>query len=73
MADATRRGFLGLTGVGVAAVSGVALATPAVGRDHGEPLVAIVEDGTLTLMVGERAVVVHDDELVHALRRAAGR
>ena len=86
MDDSTRRGFLataavGAVGVGVAAVAPGAHAA----ATHGEathkvpgnaegPLVAHVDDvhgDTVTVMVGEREVVVHDRDLVARLARAA--
>jgi hypothetical protein len=86
MDDSTRRGFLVTAGAGAAAV-GVAAVAPsaqaAVGRHTGGahspahargPLVAHVADvhgDTVTLMVGERKVVVRDADLVSQLARAA--
>ena len=82
---ASRRGFL-VTGAGAAAVGltvlapGEADAAPAVPaktlREHesGTPLVALVGDarsGEISLMVGEREVVVHDRRLVARLLAAA--
>jgi hypothetical protein len=84
--DPTRRGFLVIAGAGAAA-AGVAAVAPAVsatptaaakpaGLPQGVsgPLVAYVTDmrgGELTLMVGEREVVVHDADLAARLARAA--
>jgi hypothetical protein len=86
MPDSTRRNFLLATGAGAAAV-GVAAALPgsAAGQPAAaeratlpagaQPLLAHVADprsGSLTLLVGEREVTVHDPELVARLTRAAG-
>jgi hypothetical protein len=80
MSDTTRRGFLTLAGTGAAAVglSGVATAADAAPARApagvSGPLVAYVTDmrhGELTLMVGEREVVVHDHDLAARLARAA--
>jgi hypothetical protein len=84
MTDATRRGFLIMAGAGAAAV-GVAAIAPAAGQTTptitqlggasraSNPLVAYVRDarkGDVSVMVGEREVVVHDPELVARLIRA---
>jgi hypothetical protein len=84
MTDATRRGFLIMAGAGAAAV-GVAAVAPAAGEatqtitrlrgasTASSPLVAYVRDarkGDVSVMVGEREVVVHDPELVARLIRA---
>ncbi|HEU5271579.1 MAG TPA: twin-arginine translocation signal domain-containing protein [Jatrophihabitans sp.] len=85
MPDSTRRNFLIATGAGAAAV-GVASALPG-SADAGstsaapaklpadvQPLVAHVADprtGSLSLLVGEREVTVHDPDLVARLARAA--
>ena len=86
MDDSTRRGFLataavGAVGVGVAAVAPGAQAAGTRGdAEHKVPgnaagtLVAHVDDvhgDTVTVMVGEREVVVHDRDLVARLARAA--
>ena len=86
MTDATRRGFLIMAGAGAAAVgvaavapaAGEATPTPKVTRPGrastaSGPLVAYVRDprkGNVSVMVGEREVVVHDPELVARLTRA---
>ena len=84
MPDSTRRNFLLATGAGAAAV-GVAAALPgsAAAKPAAEsptlpsgaqPLVAHIADprsGSLTLLVGDREVSVHDPELVARLARAA--
>ena len=84
MTDATRRGFLIMAGAGAAAVGVAAVApaageaTPTITRPGGAstasgPLVAYVRDtrnGDVSVMVGEREVVVHDPELVARLTRA---
>jgi len=85
MPDSTRRNFLIATGAGAAAV-GVAGALPgsadagstkaATLPDGAEPLIAHVADprtGSLSLLVGEREVTVHDPDLVARLARAAGK
>ncbi|SDJ06391.1 Tat (twin-arginine translocation) pathway signal sequence [Frankineae bacterium MT45] len=86
MTDTTRRGFLNVAGVGAAAL-GVATVLPArnagtagvprlpeIGDATG-PMVAYIKDVTssaISLMVGDREIVVHDKEivarLVHATR-----
>jgi len=83
MDESTRRGFLataavGAVGVGVAAVApgAQAASTPEhkMPADAAGALVAHIADvrgDTLTLMVGEREVVVHDRDLVARLSRAA--
>jgi hypothetical protein len=84
MSDSTRRTFLIASGASAAAV-GMAAATPGVAAartpeatlpSDATDLVAHVADphsGTLTLLVGEREVVVHDRDLVARLARAASR
>ena len=84
MPDSTRRSFLIATGAGAAAV-GVAGALPGPAEAQAQnqhlpaqaqPLVAHVADprsGTLSLLVGEREVTVHDPDLVARLARAADR
>jgi hypothetical protein len=80
MSEPTRRGFLTIAGAGAAAagLAGVAPAATAapVRAPAGAsgPLVVYVTDmqrGELTLMVGEREVVVHDRDLTGRLARAA--
>ncbi|HEX4018240.1 MAG TPA: hypothetical protein VHX15_16005 [Frankiaceae bacterium] len=85
MSDSTRRTFLVATGAGAAALSVSALAPAAQAATttknakggspaSDEPLVAYVSNaskGELTLLVGEREVLVHDRELVARLARAA--
>lgn len=83
MNESTRRGFLGMAGAGAAAIGAAAFAPVALGKDEGrrsitsaQPLVAHVTDprrGQLSLMVGEREVVVQDRDLVARLIDAAGR
>jgi hypothetical protein len=86
MSDATRRTFLVAAGAGAAAM-GVAAVSPAAASGatvkgsaqpsplpSGEPLVAYVSDaskGELTLLVGEREVLINDRDLVSRLTRAA--
>jgi hypothetical protein len=85
MTDATRRGFLIMAGAGAAAAGVAAIApaagqaTPTITRSRGaarvsSPLVAYVRDarkGDVSVMVGEREVVVHDPELVARLTHAS--
>ena len=81
MHETTRRKFLGTTGVGAAAVAVAPAAAYAGGTARSrtsaaEPVVAYVGDSEsdeLTLMVGEREVVVRDRDLVHRILNAAGR
>jgi len=85
MSESTRRSFLIASGAGAAAV-GMAAATPgpaaaqtpapATLPHDATDLVAHIADpgsGTLTLLVGEREVVVHDADLVARLARHAHR
>jgi len=83
MENSTRRGFLATAAVGAAGVGAVAVAPGAqaarthqhaVPADAAGPLVAHIADvhgDTVTVMVGEREVVVHDRDLVARLARAA--
>ena len=81
MSDHTRRGFLALAGAGAAAAGAAGAAAPATAAPPirapagaSGPLVAYVTDmqhGELTLMVGEREVLVHDRNLAARLARAA--
>jgi hypothetical protein len=81
MTDHTRRGFLTIAGAGAAAAGAAVAAAPATAAapvrapaGASGPLVAYVTDvlrGELTLMVGEREVVVHDRDLAARLARAA--
>jgi len=84
MNSTSRRRFLGVAGAGVAAtaattaVPGVASAASTARSSHAatESVVAYVSDATsseLTLLVGEREVVLHDRDLVHRILNAAGR
>jgi hypothetical protein len=84
MNDTSRRRFLGVAGAG-AAVAGAAAVIPGAAfagetprRSGGasESVVAYVGDARgseLTLLVGEREVVVRDRDLVRRLLDAAGR
>jgi anti-sigma-K factor RskA len=83
MSETTRRNVIIAGATGAAAVIGVAGTTAVAqaatrtpqGRSAQEPVVAHVEDhasDTVTLMVGEREVVVHDRDLVVRLLDAAG-
>ncbi|MEP6666909.1 MAG: twin-arginine translocation signal domain-containing protein [Nocardioidaceae bacterium] len=85
MSQSTRRGFLGMAGAGAAAIGVAAVAPTALAADGGsksggrrirsaKPVVAHVPDprlGNVSLMVGEREVVVHDRDLVARLVEAA--
>lgn len=86
MMDSSRRGFIGTAGAG-AAIAGLAALAPGAAADapNKSPrasvparasgsLVAHVADvhgDTVTLLVGEREVVVRDQDLVARLARAA--
>lgn len=82
--DSSRRGFLILAGASAAAAGAVALATPASADAEKDPdsqvslegpLVAYVSDlrrGDVSVMMGEREVVVHDPALCASLARALG-
>lgn len=81
MSDTSRRGFLFLAGTGAAVVGAAAVAPAAVaatqpegsGETAGEgELVAHVRDirtGEVSVMMGEREVVVHDRALCASLTR----
>ena len=80
MSDPSRRGFLILTGVGAAAATAAAVAPAAFasgGEDTsssaaGGPLVAYVSNmktGEVSVMMGEREVVVRDRALCASLAR----
>lgn len=81
MNQSTRRGFLALTGSGVAAVAVAPAAVAAVpgkspglgaAGSQGGPMVAYVQDaatGEVAVMVGEREVVVRDRALVAQLAK----
>ncbi len=77
MNQSTRRGFIALTGSGVAAVAVAPAALAHSGKadaesSKGAPMVAHVRDaatGEIALMVGEREVVVHDRALVATMSR----
>jgi hypothetical protein len=83
MPESSRRSFLVMSGAGAAA-AGVAVALPvtAVASEkllhlpaHAEPLVVHISDpasGMLSLLVGEREVLVHDRDLVARIAHAAG-
>jgi hypothetical protein len=84
MNDTSRRRFLGVVGAG-AITAGAATVLPDTALAHearlhpdsaSESLVAHVADPAsdeVTLLVGEREVVVHDRDLVTRLLNAAGR
>jgi nitrous oxide reductase len=82
MSETNRRKFLAAAGVGAAAgvvgvTAGPAFASGGAVRSSAaakETVVAYVEDhhgSTVTLLVGEREVVVHDKDLVARLNHAA--
>jgi hypothetical protein len=84
MSESTRRTFLIASGAGAAAVGlaaagpagAAAAATPATLPHDAPDLMVPIADphsGTLTLLVGEREVVVHDRDLVARLARHATR
>lgn len=82
MSDTSRRRFIGVAGAGAAAVGATALVPAAAnaaetrlhGRSAKSTVVALVDPDSdeLTLMVGEREVVVRNKDLVHRLLNAAG-
>ncbi len=82
MSETSRRRFIGVAGAGAAAAGATALvpsaASAAETRLHGKSatstVVALVDPGSdrVTLMVGEREVVLRDKDLVHRLLNAAG-
>lgn len=88
MSDATRRTFLVAAGAGAAALGVASIAPTAAAAattkgsnqpadlPAGEPLVAYVSDastGELTLLVGEREVLIKDRDLVSRLTSAASK
>jgi anaerobic selenocysteine-containing dehydrogenase len=82
MSESSRRTFLKMAGAGAAAAGVAAIATPAVAAvpDRAAPdapdLVAHISDpstGEVSLLVGDREVVVHDHRLVARLTRAAAK
>jgi hypothetical protein len=77
MNNTTRRGFLGGAGAGALATGAAALAPGAfAGTPAREPVVALVSPGAsgeVTLLVGEREVVVRDPDLAGRILRAGGR
>lgn len=84
MSDTSRRKFLGVVGAGAAAAGAVTVVPSAAfaGQTQrkkdsaSDSVVAYVKDAgssELTLMVGEREVVVHDRDLVNRILNAAGR
>ena len=83
MTDTSRRNLLAAAGAGAAAAGAVALTpgtafageTRASASSAKEGVVAYIKDhraSTVTLMVGEREVVVHDRDLVARILNAAG-
>jgi len=83
MISSSRRRFLGAAGAGAAVAGATAVAPTAfAGQARRSPtsaeesVVAYVDDpssDTVTLLVGEREVVVHDRDLATRLLNAAGR
>jgi len=79
--DTSRRKFLAAAGAGAAAGTvGIAIPASAAAARKGnaadEPVVAFIENpdsGVVTLMFGEREVVVDDRDLVIRILNAAGR
>ena len=81
MSDSSRRTFIGVAGAGAAA-AGATVLVPGVAaaqtRLHAKSATATVvacvdpDSDEVTLMVGEREVVVNDRDLVHRLLNAAG-
>ncbi len=81
MSETNRRKFLAVAGTGAAAglvgIAGPAFAggTGRSGKAARQTVVAVVADhrgSEVTLLVGEREVVVHDRNLVDAILSAAG-
>ncbi|HET7398156.1 MAG TPA: hypothetical protein VFJ94_06510 [Intrasporangium sp.] len=81
MSDTSRRSVLAAVGTGAVATAALAAAPRAAAAPSTkasgahENLVAYVRAGagSITLLVGERRVVVHDPDLVRRLARAARR
>lgn len=84
MSETSRRRFIGVAGAGAVAagatvvVPQAASASPAKAHANAakERVVAYVSDhrsSTLTVLVGDREVAVHDRDLVQRLLNAAGR
>jgi hypothetical protein len=83
MNDTSRRRFLGVVGAGAVTAGATVLPDTALAQESRlrpesarESLVAHVVDPTsdeVSLLVGEREVVVHDRDLVTRLLNAAGR
>lgn len=80
MSDTSRRKFIAAAGAGAAATTvtlgtaGAASATTSK-RSAKQPVMAVVDDhkgDTVTLLVGEREVVVHDRDLAARILNAAG-
>jgi hypothetical protein len=77
MHDSSRRGFLVVTGTGVAAAAvAPALISPATANAASGPaqVVAYVKDakaGTLSIMVGERELAVTDKDLAARIQKYA--
>ena len=80
MSETSRRKFIAAAGIGSAASTvGLVAATPAAARPHRaraqEPVLAVIEDhlgSEVTLLVGEREVVVQVRDLVTRILNAAG-
>ena len=80
MSDTSRRKFIAAAGAGAAATT-VTLGTAGAASARTsksaatEPVLAIIDDhqgDTVTLLVGEREVVVHDRDLATRILNAAG-
>lgn len=80
MSETSRRNFMAAAGVGAATISTVTLTAGAAeakpsGKRAKEPVVVLIEDHTsskVSLLVGDREVVVHDRDLVTRILNAAG-
>jgi hypothetical protein len=83
MSNSSRRRFLGVAGAGAAAAGATAVAPAAFAGEArrsatsaDESVVAYLDDASsdkVTLLVGEREVVVHDRDLATRLLNAAGK
>jgi hypothetical protein len=83
MSNSSRRRFLGVAGAGAAVAGATVVAPTALAAEThrsatsaDESVVAYLDDASsdkVTLLVGEREVVVHDRDLATRLLNAAGR